>query len=404
MTPMPTPTEADTSYDPRTATPTYGTGAGPLTTVFQTPDFCASSLWQYPLTPPLYSSICMPPNFNNYWNWQIGYYSPGICPSGYTAACDFPTSLATFSSFTDESASSKSWPYYGGEVKSDETARLCCPTGYNCYSTGMMGVGWSYSLCISTVPSTTMRDPEVTTGTAYTTTENLAYAIQVRWREEDLSILETNPTVPGQTIVQTQAITDEATPQATQATQAGTDSTDAPGTFSRGSVAVAAGVSVGVFLLLLLSAILIWRLAKKRKQVARLQMSEKDNKSPKVGSSADTVSTTLSSGPYSPNPVSPLTDAGARSITGTVKGANTAEIDSSPVAEMATGESNAAELAGDATKPVELATEEKPVEVETRDFVAELPGDMPASWREDVDGRPTRMNTRKQPGEKWNWI
>lgn len=402
MTPMPTPTEADTSYDPRTATPTYGTGAGPLTTVFQTPDFCASSLWEDTMTPPLYSSICMPPNFNNYWNWQIGYYSPGICPSGYTQACDFPTSLATFSSFTDEYASSKSWPYYGGEVKSDETARLCCPTGYNCYSTGMMGVGWSYSLCISTVPSTTLRDPEVTTGTAYTTTENLAFAIQVRWRSEDLSILETNPTVPGQTIVQTEAITQEATPQATQG---GTDSTDAPGPFSRGSVAVAAGVSIGVFFLLLLTAILIWRLAKKRKQVAELQqMSEKDKHSPKLGSSADTVST-LSSGPHSPNPVSPLTDTGARSIAGTVKGSGTAEIDSSPVAEMATGDSNAAELAGDATKPVELATEEKPVEVETRDFVAELPGDMPdGNWREDVDGKPTRMNTRKQPGESWNWI
>lgn len=402
MTPMPTPTEADTSYDPRTATPTYGTGAGPLTTVFQTPDFCASSIWEDPMTPPLYSSICMPPNFNNYWNWQIGYYSPGICPSGYTAACDFPTSLATFSSFTDESSSSKSWPYYGGEVKSDETARLCCPTGYNCYSTGMMGVGWSYSLCISTVPSTTMRDPEVTTGTAYTTTENLAYAIQVRWREEDLSILETNPTVPGQTIVQTEAVTEEVTPTATSTGTS--DSTDDPESFSRGTVAVAAGVSIGGFLLVLLSAILVWRLAKKRKQVAQLQMSDKDNKSPKLGSSADTVSTTMSSGPYSPNPVSPLTDAGARSITGTVKGTKAAEIDSSPVAEMATGDSNAAELAGDATKPVELATEEKPVEVESGGFVAELPGDMPASWREEVDGRPTRMNTRKQPGEKWNWI
>ena len=399
---MPTPTEADTSYDPRTATPTYGTGAGPLTTVFQTPDFCASSLWEDTMTPPLYSSICMPPNFNNYWNWQIGYYSPGICPSGYTQACEFPTSLATFSSFTDEYASSKSWPYYGGEVNSDETARLCCPTGYNCYSTGMMGVGWSYSLCISTVPSTTLRDPEVTTGTAYTTTENLAFAIQVRWRSEDLSILETNPTVPGQTIVPTEAVTQEATPQATQG---GTDVSDAPGPFSRGSVAVAAGVSIGVFLLLLLTAILIWRLVKKRKQVAELQqLSDKDNKSPKLGSSADTVST-LSSGPHSPNPVSPLTDTGGRSIAGTVKGSGTAEIDSSPVAEMANGESNAAELAGDATKPVELATEEKPVEVETRDFVAELPGDMPDSnWREDVDGKLTRMNTRNQPGESWNWI
>lgn len=215
-------------------------------------------------------------------------------------------------------------------------------------------------------------------------------------------MLETNPTVPGQTIVPTEAVTQEATPQATQS---GTDISNAPGPFSRGSIAVAAGVSVGVFLLLLLTAILIWRLARKRKQVAELQqMSEKDNKSPKLGSSADTVST-LSSGPHSPNPVSPLTDTGARSIAGTVKGSGTAEIDSSPVAEMATAESNAAELAGDSTKPVELATEEKPVEVETTNFVAELPGDMPdGNWREDVDGKPTRMNTRKQPGESWNWI
>ncbi|KKY36378.1 hypothetical protein UCDDA912_g03638 [Diaporthe ampelina] len=135
-------------------------------------------------------------------------------------------------------------------------------------------------------------------------------------------------------------------------------------------------------------------------------MGEKGEKSPKLGSSADTLSTSLSSGPSSPNPVSPLTDAGARSITGTVRGGAgaAAEIDSSPVAEMANGESNASELAGDATKPVELATEEKPVEVETRGFVAELPGDMPGNWREDVGGKPTRMNTRKQPGESWNWI
>ncbi|KAJ0116164.1 hypothetical protein J7T55_005110 [Diaporthe amygdali] len=400
MTSTPTPTTTtDTSYDPATATPTYGTGAGPLTTVFQTPDFCASSLWENPMTPPLYSSICMPPNFNNYWNWQIGYYSPGICPSGYSAACEFPTSLALFSSFTD-GTSSKSWPYYGGQVKPDETARLCCPTGYNCYSTGMMGVGWSYSLCISTVPSTTLRDPEQTTGTVMTTTENLAYAIQVRWREQDLSILQTNPTVPGQTNVPTQTAT-------TATTQNETDSTNAPDTVSSGvssgSLAVAVGVSVGVFALLLLSAILIWRLVRKRKQAAKLQRSEKDERNSKLGSSADTISTTLSSAPYSPNPVSPLTDIGARSITGTVRG-NTAEIDSSPVAEMETGASTAAELAGDATKPVELATEEKPVEIETRDFVAELPGDMPANWREDVDGKSTRMNTRKQPGENWNWI
>ena len=31
--------------------------------------------------------VCGPPNFENYWWSTIGYYSPAVCPRGYTAGC-----------------------------------------------------------------------------------------------------------------------------------------------------------------------------------------------------------------------------------------------------------------------------------------------------------------------------
>ncbi len=30
---------------------------------------------------------CAPPNFENYWKSSVGYYSPALCPEGYTAGC-----------------------------------------------------------------------------------------------------------------------------------------------------------------------------------------------------------------------------------------------------------------------------------------------------------------------------
>lgn len=30
---------------------------------------------------------CGPPNFDDYWWSTVGYYSPAVCPRGYTAGC-----------------------------------------------------------------------------------------------------------------------------------------------------------------------------------------------------------------------------------------------------------------------------------------------------------------------------
>lgn len=94
------------------AVPTM-TSIGPLTTTFTAPAACASStginivgcgggcLWW--AEGPLEASECYPSGYNPTLN---NYYSPGICPSGYTPACTSRKSLATLT----------------------ETVYTCCPT------------------------------------------------------------------------------------------------------------------------------------------------------------------------------------------------------------------------------------------------------------------------------------
>lgn len=114
----------------------------------------------------------MPPRFKQLYDYSWGYYSPGICPTQYVEGCSFPTALAT-------TGQNRNWVSYGGEVEPGETPRICCPDGYTCIETGIQT---AYSLCAATT------DPS-----------ELAYAIQVRWQQSDLSILATDPTVPGKT-------------------------------------------------------------------------------------------------------------------------------------------------------------------------------------------------------------
>ncbi|KAK2006310.1 hypothetical protein LZ32DRAFT_487788, partial [Colletotrichum eremochloae] len=152
-------------------------GAAPLTTVFTTPDFCNSKYWTDTITPPLSSIVCMPTSWHQVFDYSWGFYSPAICPSGYTEGCAFPTSLAITSPNGDI--------YLGGPVIAGETARLCCPTGHTCYTDTS-----AYSKCISTQPTTTFRD----SNNQPTSQLALVYAVQVRWQQSDLSILQTNPT------------------------------------------------------------------------------------------------------------------------------------------------------------------------------------------------------------------
>ncbi|OTA77989.1 hypothetical protein M434DRAFT_38572 [Hypoxylon sp. CO27-5] len=94
------------------------TNLGPLTTIF-TPSGsdCTSTFiglnydnrWiQYGVGGAA-SSACLPSNFTPY---EPYYYSPGICPSGYTSACQAQSSPPI------------------GNVS--ETTATCCPTEYSC--------------------------------------------------------------------------------------------------------------------------------------------------------------------------------------------------------------------------------------------------------------------------------
>ncbi|KAK8112567.1 hypothetical protein PG984_013093 [Apiospora sp. TS-2023a] len=92
---------------------------GPLTTEFPVPQTCTSTflgdngqagpgnIWiQFGTVGPSYQSDCFPPNFHALDPY---YYSPGVCPQGYTVAC---------AAGLGEDAAT--------------TVGTCCPTGYGC--------------------------------------------------------------------------------------------------------------------------------------------------------------------------------------------------------------------------------------------------------------------------------
>ncbi|KAI1800235.1 hypothetical protein F4811DRAFT_540150 [Daldinia bambusicola] len=96
---------------------------------------------------------CAPPGYASYF--ETYYYSPAICPSGFTVGC---------SRYDD---------FQGPSVEPTETAVLCVMSDYLCTPEG-----WNY----------------------YATNTDLNYAqvmIQIRWASSDLSILETHPLTPG---------------------------------------------------------------------------------------------------------------------------------------------------------------------------------------------------------------
>lgn len=71
----------------RTATVHHGTTpAAAMTTPFPFP--CGHNFLndQFQRNPEVRDK-CAPPGFEQYWWSSVGYYSPAICPSGYTAGC-----------------------------------------------------------------------------------------------------------------------------------------------------------------------------------------------------------------------------------------------------------------------------------------------------------------------------
>ncbi|KAK8012000.1 hypothetical protein PG989_000260 [Apiospora arundinis] len=220
---------AMTTTDPGSAPTTTSRGAGPLTTVFHTPEFCDPGLWTDFATPPLSSSICMPPNFMKYFGNRAGMYSPGICPMGYTAGCAFPTELPTVK-IGDQP--------FGGPLLAGETGQICCPTSYTCF-TGPQTYDIPYRKCISAGASSRIFVNDRVTYTSL----NMAYAIQVRWQSSDLSSFETDPTVPGSTF------------QGPTATSTPDPGDDGP---LRLPLNIVLAICIAVFLIALLLGIVAW--------------------------------------------------------------------------------------------------------------------------------------------------
>ncbi|KAF1984171.1 hypothetical protein K402DRAFT_406153 [Aulographum hederae CBS 113979] len=181
------------------------TPAAPLTTVFTRPGYCGSTDFA--------SSTCMPPGWDDYWRGDVGYYSPGICPEGYYAACDRPTT--------------GSFVPYGPELEPSETATICCPDSYFCATTYQ-------SYCTSYSSGTT----------------SSAYAIQVRWAQTDLINLETNPTAPG--VTPTSSETGTTIPFISSRTGSSstftttTSSSITPGPTPSGSSGLSTGAKIGI--------------------------------------------------------------------------------------------------------------------------------------------------------------
>ncbi|KAK2060024.1 hypothetical protein LY76DRAFT_477620, partial [Colletotrichum caudatum] len=344
-------------------------GAAPLTTVFTTPDFCNSMYWTNTLTPPLSSVVCMPTSWHQLYDYSWGYYSPGICPSGYTEGCAFPTSLA----FTSPDGSLG----LGGPVAAGETPRLCCPTGYTCY-TGTP----AYSECISTNPTTTFYD----SNRRLTSQLALVYAVQVRWRESDLSILETNPTVPGATYTAPASSAGGGTSATARATATGSSTTTAAagsdigpssgdgdggggGISVAATVGIAVGSVVGTLVLALVGFAICWR--RRRRQEAGGARGDYDRTDAKPGALA------LPHG--APSSKASLLDAASPSTPGTT------------VFGDAPAPASAAPTQLDSADVVEMETMERPQELPEDNAVYEMEGDMPGPplYREK-EGWPLR--------------
>ncbi|EEU37187.1 uncharacterized protein NECHADRAFT_78398 [Fusarium vanettenii 77-13-4] len=121
----------------------------PLTTIWTIPGGCPSPVPLVDDNHTTLDSSCYPPDDWTIWE-SLGFYSPGICPRGYTSGCKVTDSA------------------YGGTVRPTETAAICVPSSYSCSD---------YLIYASSVSGNdTITVP----------------AFQIRWAKSDLTAFETS--------------------------------------------------------------------------------------------------------------------------------------------------------------------------------------------------------------------
>ncbi|KAK3318117.1 hypothetical protein B0H66DRAFT_532629 [Apodospora peruviana] len=173
---------------------------------------------------------CQPTNWDEYGGDQ--YYSPGICFSGWTVGCSV--------SFYSDWGTTRLRP-----IQSDETAMMCVPEGFDCWS-------------LTHVAAATTPVPS-----SVGTWQPL---FQIRWKSSDLSHLETHPLTPGLRMIRsadaTVTFTSLVVVPATQPARTNSPGVSAGTHYGGLSAAAKAGIGVGaavVGLLLLIGTILFIR-------------------------------------------------------------------------------------------------------------------------------------------------
>ncbi|KAK7908446.1 hypothetical protein PG985_015749 [Apiospora marii] len=129
---------------------------------------------QFPPFPTGGPASCELPSWNDNIAAQgIRYYSPAICPSGFFIG---PSCGVT------KTRTQEGFP----PVTAGETVAYCVPSDFTCTTdtTDFRGGVWGFA-----------------TATAPGAQVTVAPAIQIRWRDSDLSILQTHPLTPGLLLV-----------------------------------------------------------------------------------------------------------------------------------------------------------------------------------------------------------
>ncbi|TLD11758.1 hypothetical protein PspLS_11670 [Pyricularia sp. CBS 133598] len=151
-----------------------------LTTIFTPPPSCATSTWlltttevptEYPPFPTQGPSSCNIPRWeDNIDDGSYDFYSPAVCPSGFVVG---PSCTSV------QVKTSDNFP----KVEAGETVAFCVPTGFSCTADTNDGGVWGM----------------IQTGAAAAQV-TVAPAIQIRWRDFDLTLFPTHPLSPGVTI------------------------------------------------------------------------------------------------------------------------------------------------------------------------------------------------------------
>ncbi|PGG99507.1 hypothetical protein AJ79_08509 [Helicocarpus griseus UAMH5409] len=144
-----------------------------LTTTFTPSPSCLSDYyiwkqddgWNFNSLGPQPTPACLPSGWDSA---STAYFSPGICPSGYSAACSTVVHIHTVS----------------------ETRATCCPSGYACQSATDWPWYTDHPCTYAAANTETWKYTSTTSGGWYTGTTRArrdanAYGISIRWQAGD---------------------------------------------------------------------------------------------------------------------------------------------------------------------------------------------------------------------------